>query len=198
MKNKILPIITVIIVIIAICIVVFKHKDSKVSGKATNTITTTSSLATTNNEISTTTKTNVSTSESSRKIDATLDENGDIIIKLENLDSSNATFITYKTENGYKVELVAVKDENNNIDVAFNTCQVCNGSPRAYFVQKSGKLICQNCGNIFSLSSIGQNGAGCTPITISDSNMTKIENGVIISKQFLIQNEILFKNVAEH
>ena len=105
MKNKILPIVTAVIVIIAICIVIFIPKNSE---------------------------------------------------RKESKTEKNATFINYETENGYEIELVAVKDSSNNIDVAFNTCQVCNGSPKAYFVQKNGKLVCQNCGNVFSLNSVGK------------------------------------------
>ena len=62
-------------------------------------------------------------------------DNGDLEIKLDDLDTSNATFIKY-ISNGVNMELVAIKDSQNNIDVAFNTCQVCNGAPKAYFVQK--------------------------------------------------------------
>ena len=31
--------------------------------------------------------------------------------------------------------------------MAFNTCQVCNPSPKAYFVQNGKNFICQNCKN---------------------------------------------------
>ena len=183
MKNKILPMIAVVIVVIAICIVIFvpKNKDNQGSNTTANktTITTTSS-------------------KSAKTIDATLNENGDVEIELDDLSSSSATFINYETANGYAVELIAVKDSSNNIDVAFNTCQVCNGAPRAYFVQKNGKLVCQNCGNIFLLNSVGQEAYGCNPMTLEDNDVIRTETGITISKDFLTQNEELFANVAQH
>lgn len=181
MKNKILPIIAAIIVIMAICMVVFIPKDKEENNKESD------------NVITTTTK----TTTQAKTIDARINDNGDVEISVDDLDTSNATFINY-TSNGINMELVAIKDNNGNIDIAFNTCQVCNGSPRAYFIQKNGKLVCQNCGNSFSLSSIGALAYGCNPMTIEDSNVTKIENGIVISKEYLSQNEKLFVNVASH
>ena len=118
-------------------------------------------------------------------------------IKFDDLEQSNATFVNYHS-NGTSIELVAIKDIQNNIDIAFNTCQVCNGSPKAYFSQKNGKLICQNCGNTFPLKSIGESNNGCNPMTISESNVTKTDTGIILSKDYLEQNRNLFVNVAKH
>ena len=171
MKNKILPIVTIVIVLIAICIIFFipknnDNKESKIDKNEANTVIASNNVS------------NTSSGKNAKKIEATANDNGDIEIKLDDLDSSNATFINYKTANGYEIELVAVKDSNNNIDIAFNTCQVCNGSPKAYFTQKNGKLICQNCGNIFSLKSVGQGANGCNPMTLEDNNFTKTETGI--------------------
>lgn len=181
MKNKILLCITTIIVIIAICVVVFMPKSKESSSTSTNT----------NNTIAT------NTTSQAKTIDATVNGNGNVEIGLDDLDTSNATFINY-TSNGINMELVAIKDSKNNVDVAFNTCQVCNGAPKAYFVQKSGKLVCLNCGNTFSLSSIGEESYGCNPMTIENSYITKTDTGITISKEFLSQNEELFVNVVEH
>lgn len=183
MKNKILVFFTAIIIIIAICMVVFipKNKEKDRTGIASTNNTTTS------NKIESKAKT----------IDASIMENGDIEIKFDDLEQSNATFINYNS-NGTNIELVAVKDGQNNIDIAFNTCQVCNGAPKAYFLQKGGKLICQNCGNSFSLKSIGASANGCNPMTISDSNVIKTDTGITISKEYLEQNKNLFVNVAKH
>ena len=183
MKSETLLIITVAIVVIAICIVIFIPKNKDKQENTTNTTTTTS---------------NTTTSKTAKEVEATLNENGDIEIKAEELSSTNATFINYKTTNGYEVELIAVKDTSGNINVAFNTCQVCNGSPKAYFVQKNGKLVCKNCGNVFSLNSVGQEAYGCNPMTLEDKDIVKTETGITISKEFLEQNEKLFANVAEH
>lgn len=188
MKNKILPIVATIIVIIAICVIIFIPKNKEEKSTKTNVLNTSEKT----NVISTNTKTS-----QPKTIEGTLNDNGDLEIKLDELDTSNATFIKY-ISNGVNMELVAIKDSQNNIDVAFNTCQVCNGAPKAYFVQKNSKLICQNCGNSFSLKSIGASDNGCNPMTLSDEDVTKTDMGITISKEFLSENEFLFTNVAEH
>lgn len=189
MKEKAMLIITIAIVIIAICVIVFIPKNKEKSNEKVSTVNTVNAA---NTAITNSTKT-----EQAKTIEATLNENGDVEIKVDDLDTSNATFIKY-TSNGVNMELVAIKDSQNNIDVAFNTCQVCNGAPKAYFVQKNGKLICQNCGNSFSLKSIGASANGCNPMTINDNDITKTDTGIIISKEILVSNESLFTNVAEH
>ena len=182
MKNKVLIIATIVVIIVAVCVIIFipKNNDNGAKNVATSEVKQTSNTAT------------------AKKIDADLNENGDVEVLLDKLDTKSPTFITYTSENGSKMELVAVKDSNDNIDIAFNTCQVCNGSPKAYFVWKNNKLICENCGNTFSLKTIGQSSGGCNPMTISDSKVTKIDNGIQISKAFLSENENLFANVEEH
>ncbi len=181
MKNKILIIATIVVVIIAVCVIVFIPKNDNKEAK---------------NEVTNNVK--KTTSSTAKEIEADLNENGDVEVLLDKLDTKSPTFITYTSENGSKMELVAVKDSNDNIDIAFNTCQVCNGSPKAYFVWKNNKLICENCGNTFSLKTIGQSSGGCNPMTIADSEVTKIDNGIQISKAFLSENENLFTNVEEH
>ena len=52
--------------------------------------------------------------------------------------------------------------------LAYNTCQVCAGSPYAYFAYQQGALVCQNCGNAFDLSSVGQAAGGCNPLPVTD------------------------------
>lgn len=135
--------------------------------------------------------------ENYKELESTLNDNGDLEIKSSELDTANATFINYSSH-GVNMELVAIKDSEDNIDVAFNTCQVCNGSPKAYFVQKNGRLYCLNCGNTFPLSTVGASANGCNPITITDSNVIKTDTGITISKEFLSKNENLFTNVMAH
>ena len=180
MKNKILIIATIVIVIIAVCVIAFIPKNND-NGAKTQT---TGEVKQTNN--------------AAKKIAAALNENGDVEVLLDELDTKVPTFITYTSENGNEMELVAIKDSSNNIDIAFSTCQVCNGSPKAYFVWQNNKLVCENCGNVFSLNTIGQSSGGCNPMTIPDSQMTKTENGIQISKVFLSENEKLFANIEKH
>ncbi len=169
MKNKFLIITTAVVLIIAIIVIIVIPSN----------------------------KTSKTTNNASRVIDAYVNEDGNVEINFDDLDTSNATFINYKL-NDTTIELAAIINVQGNVDVAFNTCQVCNGSPRAYFIQQNDQLICQNCGNAFSLSSIGSMTYGCNPMTIDTSDLTKEDAKVIISQKFLNQNEDLFINVAQH
>lgn len=187
MKNKILPIITAAVVVIAICVIIFIPKN-----KASEEVT-----ATVKNDVITTAKTN-SDDKSTELNESNAGDNDVLEIKADDLNSDEADFINYETANGYTVELIAVKDSDNNINVAFNTCQVCNGSPKAYFIQTNGTLVCQNCGNVFSLNSVGQYASGCNPIALNKNHIVQTETGITIRKDFLTQNEGLFANVESH
>lgn len=78
-----------------------------------------------------------------------------------------------RTQNGTKMQLIALRDENGQVRLAYNTCQVCAGSPYAYFEYKDGVLECQNCGNQFPLSSVGQVAGGCNPMPVVDYQVTE-------------------------
>lgn len=92
----------------------------------------------------------------------------EVEFSLANLDKG-ARFFTYQTENG-KVGLLAVKDSTGAMRVALDTCQVCNGSPKAYFLEKDGVLQCQNCGNTFSYDIVGDTSQGCEPMPLDSAS----------------------------
>lgn len=161
MKNKILPIATIAVVVIAAAVLFFPKGETIPEGSGAEA--------------------------------ATINENGDLEISAEALSSDDAAIISYNSD-GTDMELLAVKSDDGTINVAFNTCQVCNGSPKAYFVQKNGKLVCQNCGNKFSLSSVGASAMGCNPISISGDDVTETDLGILISREFLEANINLFNN----
>ena len=52
------------------------------------------------------------------------------------------------------MQIIALLDADGTPRLAYNTCQVCAGSPYAYFAYQQGALVCQNCGNAFDLSSV--------------------------------------------
>ena len=65
------------------------------------------------------------------------------------------------------VQLIAVRDGTGRARIAFNTCQACNPSPRAWFAQRDdGRLVCQNCGNDFGREAVGAQVGGCNPAFI--------------------------------
>lgn len=95
-------------------------------------------------------------------------ENGEISINADTL-TSNPMYINYAS-NGTNIQLIAVKGADGTPRLSLNTCQVCNPSPRAYFKEQNGRLVCQNCGNVFTVDSVGETTGGCNPMYIDYKN----------------------------
>ncbi len=93
-----------------------------------------------------------------------------------------------------KMEVVAVKAPDGTIRTSFNTCQVCNGSPLAYFEQKGTTLECQNCGNRFPMDRVEVEAGGCNPIPIFAEDKTVTEESITISYDTLKASKDLFNN----
>ena len=127
---------------------------------------------------------------------AKLDEDGNIIINLEDVTEDKVSFIKYSEDS--KIELLARKGEDEKVHVAYGTCNSCNGSPKAYYKQSVDELQCNNCGLTFPLDVIGVDGTGCHPIKIDEDGITTTETGVVIDKNTLFENEALFSNIVSH
>lgn len=107
--------------------------------------------------------------------------------------SSKAAFFDYDV-NGTTVEILVVRALDNTIRIAFNTCQVCHGSPKAYFTQEAGQLVCQNCGNRFTAMDITPGSNGCSPMSLTYDDYA-VEDGVITIPTELLKNHVRdFKN----
>jgi uncharacterized membrane protein len=78
------------------------------------------------------------------------------------------------------MEVFAVKAGDGTVCTAFNTCQVCNGSPKAYFKQTGTSVQCQNCGNKFPMSRVGIESGGCNPVPILDGEKTVMGETITI------------------
>lgn len=89
--------------------------------------------------------------------------------------TEEVSFIDYNA-GGTAMQLILRKEADGTPHLAFNTCQVCSGSPYAYFAVSGGRLVCQNCGNSFSYDAVGQSAYGCMPMKLSDFTVT---DGVI-------------------
>ena len=63
---------------------------------------------------------------------------------------------------------------------------------RAYFELQNGQLVCQNCGNAFSLSAIGKDGYGCMPLMVPAYTLT--DTSVVIPHDTLAQAKDAFEN----
>ena len=115
-------------------------------------------------------------------------ENGMISIKKSDL-SKDAAFVNYKA-GGITVQLIAVISDDGNYRLSFNTCQSCNPSPKAYFVQQGRKLVCQNCGNQFTMNDVGKSSYGCNPAQIP---FTQTDNEFLVSTAVLEKAAPAFK-----
>ena len=168
-KKNIIMIIAIIVVVIAIGIIVFrKNSDNKTTSNSNNTVAT---------------QKNSSNNTESKAINLEADESGNIVIDTTNI-GSKASFYNYDAD-GTTIRLFAVKASDGTIRMAFNTCQVCNPSPKAYFIQNGKNFICQNCGNSFSTDNIGKERGGCNPIPITTDERIDGDNTITLTKQFI-------------
>ena len=121
-----------------------------------------------------------------------LAENGDVILRAEDI-GTEASYFDYDA-NGTTVQLFAVRASDGTVRLALNTCQVCNGSPYAYFIQDGDWFICQNCMNRFASTDVGILSGGCNPLPITDQVYTKQDGMITIPASFLDENAPLFQN----
>lgn len=116
----------------------------------------------------------------------------DVVIKAGDI-TSQASYYDYDA-NGTKVQLFAVKASDGTARVALNTCQVCNGSPKAYFVQDGDNFICQNCKNVFPSAAVGNEAQGCDPIPVTSSDYKLSSDSITVPASFLDQYAGAFTN----
>lgn len=116
-------------------------------------------------------------------IDAAADEDGNIRIDTEQI-TEEASYINYPVED-VTIQLIAVRAEDGTVRTAFNTCQVCNPSPLAYFVQQGDSFTCQNCGNRFTTEEVGVRRGGCNPAPIEEK--TEQDGKIVIDSGYLEQ-----------
>ena len=127
------------------------------------------------------------------KKETTKIEKGDsLIIKTEDL-SEDAAFYPIEVD-GTEMEVIAVKDAEGTIRTAFNTCQICYDSGNGYYKQEGDKLVCQNCGNSFTMDQVGETAGGCNPYPILDDDKTVTEDEIQISYDFLKESSDIFAN----
>ena len=106
---------------------------------------------------------------------------GDMTIALDTLGETPA--FADGTIDGQPMQVIAVRDSDGT---------VCQGSPWAYFELQNGQLVCQNCGNAFSLSAIGKDGYGCMPLMVPAYTLT--DTSVVIPHDTLAQVKDAFEN----
>lgn len=121
-----------------------------------------------------------------------IEKGGSLVIKTDDL-SEDAAFYPIEVD-GTEMEVIAVKDSDGTIRTAFNTCQICYDSGNGYYKQEGDKLVCQNCGNSFTMDQVGETAGGCNPYPILDEDKTVTEDEIQISYDFLKESSDIFAN----
>ncbi len=181
-KSNIFIIITAVLLCVAVAVVFVIQKKGDSSSNGDNNITQSNS--------STTASQNNTASQSDNV--QTVAEGESLVIPISEI-SSKATFYPIEVD-GTRMEVIAIKDENGKIRTAFNTCQVCYSSGRGYYVQKGNQLVCQNCGNRFTVNQVEVQSGGCNPSPIFEEDKTVTEDTIEIGYDFLQKSEKIFAN----
>ena len=119
----------------------------------------------------------------------------DLIIRTADI-SEYALFYPV-TIDGFSIEILVVRAPDNTIRTAFNACIVCYSLGKGYFVQHRSVLICQQCGESFTMDSVEVQSEGCYPIPISRENKTVTAAAITISREYLLQAKIMFEQLME-
>lgn len=130
------------------------------------------------------------------KKEATVEAGGDLEIPVSEL--SEKIQIYPFTVDGVNMEVLAAKDADGTVRTAFNTCQVCNGSRKAYFVAQGDHVVCQNCGNSFGREDVGVLSGGCNPYPIFAEDREDTEDTVKIAYDYLNDAKGLFARWKEN
>lgn len=107
--------------------------------------------------------------------------------------TTNASFYPVEVEET-ELEIIAVKDSEGNIRTAFNTCQICYDSGWGYYKQEGDYLVCQNCGNRFTMDEVETESGGCNPWPIFAEDKTVNGDTIEISYDFLKESKEIFAN----
>ncbi|MDR1537967.1 MAG: DUF2318 domain-containing protein [Clostridiales bacterium] len=116
----------------------------------------------------------------------------DLVIEKDRI-TSTASFFSVEIE-GTQMEVLAVEAPDGSIRTAFNTCQVCYASGRGYYKQEGKYLVCQNCGNSFTMDQVEVISGGCNPVPIMPENKTEDGEIITISKGYLTLAKNIFSN----
>lgn len=117
---------------------------------------------------------------------------GDLVIPKGEI-GAEARFYPYKSGK-VTMEVLALKAPDGTIRTALNTCQVCYGSGRGYYTQEGDVLVCNNCGNRFQARQVELIKGGCNPVPVTKEYKSETSETIVISKAFLDEASVLFRN----
>lgn len=179
--------------VVAIAIVLLvPEKKTILPDNAPNSTNASNSSDTSNTSADTSDLADSTVVSSENAIPAVFNEDRDVVIQTADI-SETATFYTMDVE-GTTMGLFALKASDGTIRTAFDTCQICNGSPYAFFTQQGDKFQCQNCGNIYSAEMIEQERGGCNPVPIMADEKTQTDTEITIPLKLIKDNAERFAN----
>lgn len=143
-------------------------------------------------DISNNTTENITTEDTDSGEVARIAEGGSLVIPISEI-TTNASFYPVEVD-GTELEIIAVKDSDGYIRTAFNTCQICYDSGRGYYEQEGAYLVCQNCGNRFTMDDVETKSGGCNPWPIFAENKIINDDTIEISYDFLKESKEIFAN----
>lgn len=132
------------------------------------------------------------TSAADENQEISVSSGGNLTIPADEL-TENTAFYPVNVD-GTEMEVIAVKTSDGTIRTAFNTCQICYDSGNGYYKQEGDKLVCQNCGNSFTMDQVGETAGGCNPWPILESDRTLVDGEIQISYDFLRDSADIFAN----
>lgn len=191
-NSNILLYVAIAVAVIAIAVVFIKPKGDNENNLANNSVNNSATSKETTETTDTPDSSTENTASSDTSVPVALNETGDVVIQIADI-TETATFYSYDS-NGTKMGLFAVKASDGTVRTALNTCQICNGSPYAYFTQQDDTFQCLNCGNIYSLDMIEQERGGCNPVPIMADEKTVTDKEIIIPAKFFEDNAQRFEN----
>lgn len=119
-------------------------------------------------------------------------EGESLIISMSEI-TADAVFLPVEVD-GTEMEIIAVRGSDDKVRTAFNTCQICYGSGRGYYVQQGDLFICQNCGNRFTVDDIEIESGGCNPWPIFEEDKRITDESIEITYDFLAKSKAIFAN----
>lgn len=122
--------------------------------------------------------------------DDTAQDGAELVIPISDI-SEKVTFYPVEID-GTKMEVLAVMAPDGSIRTAFNTCQVCYDSGRGYYKQDGDVLVCQNCGNRFSMDQVEVVSGGCNPVPILPENKIVDDESITVPYALLNEAKVIF------
>lgn len=108
--------------------------------------------------------------ETSGAVSSSVGTDGSLIINTGGI-TTDVSYYNFDAD-GTTVQILALRDKDGAVHAAFNTCQSCSPSPKAYYLQRGDLLICQNCGFEFTAEDVGLVHGGCNPWPVEGIEIT--------------------------